>query len=146
MNKEIEKFLNDERFTLIGSRGLGYEGEDYDFIILQSDLDDFGWLNAQCLDIRSYVNVMPMGNGMLLKGDGYDVLVYGDQRDITALTRALNVMKNEIKYNDKKLDYGYKSVRVDVFETLYRLFQKDNPLIEDCNTEALQIRRRNDEG
>lgn len=124
---EVLQYLtnNPTKYTLVGSRALGIHSKssDFDFVC---HIDNFtGWLEARgfCLDIRNYVNVLPMGNGILVKfRDAIDLLVYENLNDVLALQDSINTMQ---KWKDTFAEaYKDKAFRVTMFEALYKYNQK----------------------
>ena len=123
---------NPDKYTLIGSRALGCanKGSDFDFICHIDNLTDYLKATGIVLDIKNYVNVMPMGNGNLVKYMSYiDLLVYDDQRDVVALKKAIKYM--QVRQPILEEFYQNKDCRVRMFEGLYKHFQQDR--WEDSN-------------
>ena len=120
----IKEMISDDKVIKIGSYGLGLDDcNDYDFAIHETQLEDYPELqNAlYILDIRNYVSVMPLSNSFLYKIDGADVLVYGNQKDLDAISVTMSNMRTLVM-----LDIGFKTrcslkdYRIEIFEYMYR--------------------------
>ncbi len=123
--KEVLVYLSShpDKYTLVGSRALlDSKSSDFDFVCHEDDLTP--WLEAMgfVFDIRNYVNVLPLGNGMLVKfKEDIDLLVYTDIRDVEALKQAIRYMQD--KGEELGEFYKTKTYRVGMFEYLYKYFQ-----------------------
>jgi len=119
----IKEMISDDKVIKIGSYGLGLDDcNDYDFAIHESQLEDYPELqNALHIsDIRNYVSVMPLSNSFLYKIDGADVLVYGNQKDLDAISKTMSNMRTLVMLdNDFKIRCSLKDYRIEIFKHMY---------------------------
>ncbi len=125
-NKEVLIFLSSrpEKYTLVGSRSLlkNAEFSDFDFVCHVDNLTPWFGEVGFVLDIRNYVNVMPMGNGYLVKFmDDIDLLVYDNPQDVEAIKATIKFMQN--LRDPLEEFFEVKACRVQMFESLYKYYQ-----------------------
>ena len=140
----IDKLMKNENFTLIGSRGIGLDGDDYDFVVNIDNLTDevdYG----QCMNLCNYVNVLPLGNSMLInlqteKGENIDILAYEDNKDISAIKLAVQTIKMSVESSNYYYDfYEIKDNRVSVFEFLYKGYRDGFIKVSNYEQDALPL-------
>jgi hypothetical protein len=119
----IKEMISDDKVIKIGSYGLGLDDcNDYDFAIHESQLEDYPELKnaVDISDIKNYVRVMPLSNSFLYKIDGADVLVYGNQKDLDAISKTMYNMKTLVMLDsDFKTRCSLKDYRIEIFKHMY---------------------------